>query len=173
MYSTDLTESRWQFIKKRLDKVGRKRKYSLRAIIDGIFYLLKTGCQWRMLPKSYPKWELVYYYYSKWAEDGTIDLILEGLRTKVRILKGQRGSPSLGIMDSQSVRSANNRALKGVDGNKKVKGRKRHIVIDKNSWLISVMVCVANIHDSKAAELLAKVLKENILSLKLIMRIKG
>jgi transposase len=96
-------------------------------------------------------------------------LILENLRTKAQIIKGQQGLPSLGIMDSQSVRSSNNRALKGIDGNKKIKGRKRHIIVDKNGWLISVMVCVANIHDSKAAELLAKVIKENILSLKLIV----
>lgn len=169
MYATDLSEAQWQFTKNSLHKNTRKRKHELRYIINAIMYLVKTGCQWRMLPNDYPKWQLVYYYYSKWSDDGTWDLILDRLRSNARFKKGQNENPTLGIMDSQSVRSANNMALKGIDGNKKIKGRKRHVVVDKNGWLIAVMVCVANIHDCKAAELLMRVVKESIVGLKLLI----
>ncbi len=121
MYATDLTEAQWQFTKSSLHKITRKRKHELRYIINAIMYLVKTGCQWRMLPKDFPKWQLVYYYYSKWSDDGTWDLILDRLRSRARFKKGQNENPSMGITDSQSVRSANNMALKGIDGNKKIK----------------------------------------------------
>lgn len=169
MYSTDLTETQWQFIKRYLNIPDRKRKHDLRTIWNAILYLVKTGCQWRLLPSNFPKWQLVYYYYSKWAVLEIYDLILEKLRIKVRVKMGQKEEASLGIMDSQSVRWGNNRALKGIDGNKKVKGIKKHVIVDKNGFLIAVMVCVANIHDSKAALLLMHVLKELLSRIKVII----
>ena len=169
MYSTDLTLSQWQFIKSSLDIAERKRKHTLREVWNAINYLVKTGCQWRMLPSNFPKWQLVYYYYSKWACLDWFDLLLEKLRSKVRLQKGQNSQASLGIMDSQSVRWGNNRSLKSFDGNKKVKGIKRHIVVDKNGFLIAVMVGVAHVHDSKAALLLMRVLKEFLCSIKVII----
>ena len=132
-------------------------------------YLLKTGCQWRMLPGDFPKWELVYYYYSKWAGTEDFDLLLAKLRERVRSKKNQNEQPSLGIMDSQSVRWGNNRSLNGFDGNKKVKGVKRHVVVDKNGFLLAVMVTVANIHDGKAAELLMRVLTYFLTPVKVIL----
>jgi len=122
-----------------------------------------------MLPKEYPKWELVYYYYAQWNENGSFDILLDRVRGKARINKEQNENPTLGVMDSQTVRSANRMALKSVDGNKKIKGRKRHVVVDKNGWLVTVMVCVAHIHDSKAAVLLMRKVKESIMGLKLIV----
>jgi transposase len=169
MYATDLTDAQWQFTKSSLTNVTRKRKYELRFIVNAMLYVVKTGCQWRMLPNDSPKWQLVYYYYRKWARDGTWDLLLDHLRGKARTKKKQNENPTMGIMDSQSVRSANNKAQKGIDGNKKVKGRKRHIVVDKNGWLLSVMVSAANIHDSKAADLLLEFLKETIAGIKLLV----
>ena len=169
MYSTDLSNTQWQFIKKSIHIVDRKRKYDLRRIWDGINYLVKTGCQWRMLPFNFPKWQLVYYYYSKWASLDVFDLLLEKLRNKVRVKMGQNSAASLGIMDSQSVRWGINRALNSFDGNKKVKGIKRHVVVDKNGFLIAVMVGVAHVHDSKAALLLMRVLKEFLSSIKVII----
>lgn len=169
MYSTNLTQTQWQFIKSSLDLNERKRKHDLRLIWNAIHFLVKTGCQWRMLPSNFPKWQLVYYYYSKWARLEIYDLILEKLRGKVRVKLNQNEEPSLGIMDSQSVRWGNNRALNGIDGNKKVKGIKRHVIVDKNGFLIAIMVCVANIHDSKAALLLMRVLKEFLCSIKVIV----
>ena len=97
------------------------------------------------------------------------NLILEKLRGKVRVKLNQKEAPGLGIMDSQSVRWGNNRALNGIDGNKKVKGIKRHVIVDKNGFLIAIMVCVANIHDSKAALLLMRVIKEFLCSIKVIV----
>jgi len=169
MYPTDITETRWQYIEKVLLPQDRKRKHELKQIWNAIFYLVRTGCQWRMLPKDYPKWELVYYYFRKWSDLEAFDLLLSSLRQTVRIKRSQNGSASLGIMDSLSVRRGNNKALNGIDGNKKVKGIKRHVVVDKNGFLIAVMVTVANIHDSKAAHLLMRVLKELCSSVKTII----
>jgi len=83
MYTTDLSNTQWQFIKSSLNISERKRKHDLREIWNGINYLLQPVCQWRMLPNNFPKWQLVYYYYSKWARLEIYDLILEKLRQKV------------------------------------------------------------------------------------------
>ena len=169
MYTTDLSNTQWQFIKSSLNIEERKRKHDLREIWNGINYLVKTCCQWRMLPSNFPKWQLVYYYYSKWASLDLFDLLLEKLRNRVRVKMGQKSDASLGIMDSQSVRWGNNRSLNSYDGNKKIKGIKRHVVVDKNGFLIAVMVGVAHVHDSKAALLLMRVLKEFLCSIKVII----
>jgi len=168
-YSTNITDNQWQFIKKTLELDNRKRKYSLRMIWNAILYLVKTGCQWRMLPGDFPKWQLVYYYYTKWSNAECFDLLLSKLREKVRVKRNQRAEPSLGIMDSQSVRWGNNRSLNGFDGNKKVKGIKRHVVVDKNGFLLAVMVTVANIHDSRAVELLMRTLYYFLTPVKIIL----
>lgn len=168
-YPTDLSDNQWQFIKKTLQLDERKRKHSLRSIWDAINYLVKTGCQWRMLPLNFAKWQLVYYYFKKWSDLEHFDLLLSKLRETVRIKKGQKGEASLGILDSQSVRWGNNMALNSYDGNKKVKGIKRHVIVDKNGFLIAVMVTVAHIHDSKAVLLLMRVLKEMLSGLKVII----
>ncbi|MBE7630514.1 IS5 family transposase [Tenacibaculum piscium] len=169
MYSTNLTETQWQYIKITLNLGNRKRKHSLRSIWNAIHYLVKTGCQWRLLPNDFPKWQLVYYYYSKWCNLAYFDLLLSKLTEKIRLKRGQNLAPSLGILDSQSVRWGNNRSLNGFDGNKKVKGIKRHIVVDKNGFLLAVMVTVANVHDSKATLLLMRILKYYLSSVKVIL----
>ena len=168
-YSTNITDNQWQFIKNILQLGDRKRKYDLRVIWDSIMYLVKTGCQWRMLPRDFPNWQLVYYYYSKWANAEDFDLLLSKLREKIRVKRNQNKEPSLGIMDSQSVRWGNNRALNGFDGNKKVKGVKRHIVVDKNGFLLAIMVTMANVHDSKAVELLMRTLSYFLSPIKVIL----
>lgn len=110
----------------------------MREILNAIFYIVKTGCQWRMLPSGFAPWELVYYYYRKWSSLGEFDLLLNNLRETVRLKMGQKAEASLGIMDSQSVRWGDNRSLNGIDGNKKVKGvkpiGKRWIVERTFSW---------------------------------------
>ena len=169
MYSTDLTDAQWQFIKKTLQYSNRKRKHGLRTIWNAVLYVVKTGCQWRLLPNDFPKWQLVYYYFRKWIELEEFDELLEKLRGRVRVKIGQNALPSLGIMDSQSVRWGNNRSLNGIDGNKKVKGIKRHVVVDKNGFLIAIMVTVANVHDGQAALQLMRVLKNLWSSVKVIL----
>ena len=147
----------------------RKRKYDLRTIWNAIMYLVKTGCQWRMLPNDFPKWELVYYYYSKWVNAEEFDLLLSKLLEKVRLKRNQNREQSLGIMDSHSVRWGNNRSLNGFDGNKKVKGIKRHVVVDKNGFLLAIMITVANIHDSKAVDFLMRTLAYFLTPVKVIL----
>lgn len=116
-----LTKSQWQVIKNYLIGAERKRKYDLKEIWNSLFSLVKTRCQWRMLPINFPKWQIVYYYYSKWSEEGIFDFIMNKLRVKARLNKNQNADASMGIVDSQTVRSANNKSLKSIDGNKKNK----------------------------------------------------
>lgn len=168
-YSTNISDNQWQFIKNTLEIKERKRKHSLRTIWNAIMYLVKTGCQWRMLPNDFPKWELVYHYYSKWSNAEDFDLLLSKLREKIRLKRKQKPEPSLGIMDSQSVKWGNNCSLKGFDGNKKVKGIKRHMIVDKNGFLLAIMVTVANVHDSKAVELLMRTLFYFLNPIKIIL----
>ncbi len=168
-YSTNISDNQWQFIKKTLDFNERRRKYDLRTIWNAIMYLVKTGCQWRFLPRDFPKWQLVYYYYSKWANAEDFDLLLSKLREKVRLKRNQNREPSLGIMDSQSVRWGNNRSLNGFDGNKKVKGIKRHVVVDKNGFLLAIIVTVANVYDGKAVEFLMRTLSYFLSPVKVLL----
>lgn len=158
-YPTNLTDSQWNTILDIL-KDKRKRKHTLREIFDALFYLLKTGCQWPMLPLHFPSWKLVYYYFTKWKNDGTIELIHELLRDKTRKKAGRNESPSVGIIDSQSVKTTRIGGLsRGIDGGKKTKGRKRHIVVDTMGLLLAVVVHAANEHDSKSAPMVIEELR--------------
>lgn len=97
-----------------------------------------------MLPNDFPKWELVYYYYRKWANTEDFDLLLSKLRKKVRLKRNQKREPSLDIMDSQGVKWGSSRSLNGFDGNKRIK---RHVIVDKKGFLLAIMVTVANVHE--------------------------
>ncbi len=105
-YPTNLTDKQWQVIKNMLDPKERFRKYSLRSVFDGILYIVKTGVQWRMLPSDFAPWQTVYYYFSKWKNEGLLEEIFDTLRGIVRRLSGRAESPSLGIIDSRSVRTS-------------------------------------------------------------------
>lgn len=150
-YPTSLTESPYRTI---LQIIGdkRKRKRSLRSIFDVVLYLLKTGCQWRMLPSDFLRWELVYYYYQKWSRDGTLEELHEVLRNKLRRKRGRKESPSVGIIDSQSIKTSKvGGECRGIDGGKKIKGRKRHIITDTQGLLLGIEIHAANQHDSRSA----------------------
>jgi transposase len=166
MYTTDSTDAQWQIIEKFLDYNKRKRKNDLRTILDAIFYLLVTGCQWRNLPKDFPKWQLVYYYFSKWRDEELFVYINDMLVEKTRIESDKSAQCSLVIIDSQSVKTTRVGGLRGYDGNKKIKGRKRHVVVDSLGNIVSNIVHPANIHDSVGAKLTIKNLFENTFGIK-------
>ena len=151
MFQTDLTEAQKSYIKRTIPISKRHRKFNIFIILNAIFYIVKTGCQWRMLPSEFPKWQLVYYYFRRWSALDEFELILKIFVEQTRLYKGQSPVPSLALVDSQSVKSALPQSEKGIDGNKKVKGIKRHIATDKNGYILAAQVTTANIHDSKAA----------------------
>lgn len=151
-YPTNLTEKQWQVIKNIVEPQERSRKKSLREIINGIFYLNKSGCQWRMLPSDFAPWQTVYYYFRKWKLEGVWEELLDALHSMARKSIDRYESPSLGIIDSRSVKTFHHVDTdRGIDGNKKIKGRKEHIVVDTLGLPMAIKVHEANIHDSKGA----------------------
>lgn len=162
-YQSDLTDNQWQFIEKMVED-QRKRKYDLRGILDAILYISKTGCQWRMLPKDFAPWQSVYYYFRKWKRNGLLEEIHDYMVAKLRLKQGKKILPSVGIIDSQSTKASNLcRGELGYDGGKKVKGRKRHIVVDTLGLILTVVVHSATPHDSRAAKIVLLALKEKYL----------
>ena len=108
-YPTDLTDKQWENIAPLIPPAkpgGRERETDIREIINAIFYLLKSGCQWRMLPQDFPKWQTVYDYFSKWKKDGTWKKIHDKLRDKVRLKSEKKKQPTAGVIDSQTVKTA-------------------------------------------------------------------
>ena len=156
-YATDLTDSQWAKIEKFF--TPRKRQHSLREIVNALIYIVKTGIQWRMLPHCYPKWELVYYYFRRWTGEGLIEEIHDALRNFCRKQAGRSECPSLGLIDSQSVKTACITTEKGYDAGKKVSGRKRHIITDTMGFILAIVIHNANIQDRDGAKLVLKKLQ--------------
>ena len=157
---TNLTEKLWQSSEKIFEPQNRKRKHSLKQILKAILFVTKTGCQWRMLPDCFPKWQLVYYYFNKWKREGIFEEILEKIRNIVRQKLGKPISPSVGIIDTQSVKTACYGGKNiGIDGGKKINGRKRQLITDTNGLLLSVLVHAANQYDGNMAFDVIKTLK--------------
>jgi putative transposase len=152
-YPTDLTDSQFNLIKKYLPqpksgpgKVGRPPS-DLRIVINGILYVNKTGCQWRMLPRDFGHWNTVFGYFNRWSKNGTLKKVTDALRRKERKRQGRKEDPSAGSIDSQSVKSALQGEETGIDGGKKIKGRKRHIFVDTLGLILAVIVTSANESD--------------------------
>lgn len=161
MYETNLTDAQWQGIKKLIPSVERKRKQDIRNIFDALLYVLKTGCHWRMLPNDFPKWQLVYYYFAKWRDEEVFVYMNDMLRERIRMEQEKQPQCTAVIIDSQSIKTTRRGGLRGIDGNKKIKGRKRHITVDTMGNIVTNIVHTANIHDSTGATLVVKEMQEN------------
>lgn len=156
LYPSDLSNEAWEILKKLLPKhngAGRPRKLDLRQIINAILYVTRTGCQWRALPKEYPKWYSVYYYFLKWSKDGTWQSINRTLRRMDRQRRERKPEPTAGIIDSQTVKTTEMGGERGYDAGKKINGRKRHIVVDTLGNILELVVHAANIQDRDGARL--------------------
>jgi putative transposase len=159
LYPSDLTEGQWKIIEPLLPKrkclwgPGRPREVCFRDILNAIFYFLRAGCQWRMLPREYPNWKLVYHYFRLWRVSGTWEQIHDALREMLRSKEGREPTPSAAVIDSQSVKTTQKCGPRGYDAGKKVNGRKRHIIVDTLGLLLVVVVHVASIQDRDGAKL--------------------
>lgn len=156
-YPSDLCDKEWELIKPYFPdlktNLGRKRVHSYREILNAIFYLLRSGCAWRMLPHEFPPWKTVYHYFRLWRIYGIWEHINTVLRIKLRILSGRKPDPSAAILDSQSIKTTETPGVRGYDAGKKVKGRKRHILVDTTGLLLMVVVHTADIQDRDGARL--------------------
>lgn len=163
-YPSDLTNQQWESIKDLIPTArrgGRRRTTDIRKVIDAFFYLNRTGCGWRYLPKEFPPWPTVYDYFTKWRISGVLENILMYLARVVRVNSGRDETPSVLIIDSQTAK-AHFGESRGYDGFKKIRGRKRHIIVDTLGIIHGVRVSPANVGDVKDGLELLRMKKESL-----------
>ncbi len=153
-YPSCLTDAEWDLVEDLFDNEGGRGTpplYSRRVLVDACCYAVRTGCAWRMLPKAFPPWQNVYRTFRRWSEQGKFEQLHDRLRARWREREGRQAEPTAAVLDAQSTRSSPQGGDSGFDAGKKVKGRKRHLVVDTLGLLLAVSVTAASVQDRDGA----------------------
>ncbi|MBK5191518.1 MAG: IS5 family transposase [Methanosarcinales archaeon] len=170
-YPSDLNDAEWQIIEPLIPPAktgGRPREQDMCEIVNAMFYLLRAGCSWRMLPHDFPPWQTVYYYFAQWRDGEIFRQMNDMLRARLRVAAGREEQPSAAILDSQSVKTTETKGERGYDAGKKVNGRKRHILVDTMGLLLMVVVHIASVQDRDGAMIVLQKAKQSFWRLQLI-----